>query len=133
MGGLHLERTYLHLADDLGVGVVDVGPDFWATIEDRTDLHGGRLAMVFDFTEDWPTWERHPAGDEVVYLLSGAMDFIVDEGGERRKVELRGRQAVVVPKGAWHTADVLEPSSALFLTPGAGTVNLARGPGYSRG
>ncbi len=133
MGGVDVERTYLHMGEDLGVTAVEVGPEFWATIGQRTDLHPGRMAMQFRFSEDWGSWEIHPAGDEVVYLLEGAMDLILDEGGEHRTVELRGRAAVVVPKGTWHTANVLEPSAALFLTPGAGTVNEKRGPGDSRG
>jgi len=26
-------------------------------------------------TEDWDHWEMHPAGDELIVLLSGSIDF----------------------------------------------------------
>ena len=33
---------------------------------------------------------------------------------------------VVNPPGAWHTADVVEPGSGLFITPGRGTTHRPR-------
>ena len=120
-------RTYLHLRDDLSAARVPVEPDFWATIRDRADLQGGRLLMRFDFTEDWDVQEMHPAGDELVILLSGSLDMHVEVDGAVERVELRQTgQLAIVPAGAWHTADVLEPSSALFVTPGEGTLNEPR-------
>jgi hypothetical protein len=35
---------------------------------------GHVLVATFAFDADWPTWERHPAGDELVCLLSGEVD-----------------------------------------------------------
>ncbi len=96
-------------------------PDFWPTLEARRDLHGGRLISAYRFDADWTSWERHPAGDELVFQLSGALDFVVDDGGRERTVSLRGRAALLVPCGAWHTVRVLEPSEAIFVTRGAGT------------
>ena len=63
----------------------------------------------------------HPAGDELVYLLSGSMDLVLFEDGGERLVPLRGRVACVVPRGVWHTARVHEPSEVLHVTRGAGT------------
>ena len=40
------------------------------------------------------------------------------------KLDERGRlrtDAIVVPRGEWHTARVLEPTEAIFVTRGAGT------------
>ncbi|MBT2189385.1 hypothetical protein [Sphingobium nicotianae] len=34
------------------------------------DGSDGRLVSEYLFTENWAGWERHPAGDEVVYCLS---------------------------------------------------------------
>ena len=60
----------------------------------------------------WKHWEMHPAGDEVVVLLSGAMDFTLEIHGtggsssvKHHIVELRGRGTLVVPQGVWHTAN----------------------------
>jgi mannose-6-phosphate isomerase-like protein (cupin superfamily) len=119
-------QTYLHLATDLSVREVPVTPTFWQQIDTRTDLHPGRLLMRFTFSEDWPTWEIHPAGDEIVIAVEGEMTLLLDEPGGVRSVHLPAGEAVVVPKGVWHTADVDDRCTALFLTPGEGTQNRAR-------
>lgn len=113
--------TFVHLPDGPDATLLEVTPDFWAKLAARTDLHGGRLITTNRFAADWTSWERHPAGDEIVIQLSGAMDFVVDEGGRERTVPLRGRAALLVPRGLWHTARVLEPSEAIFVTRGEGT------------
>ena len=113
--------TFVHLPDGPAATLLELTPTFWQDLAARTDLQGGRLVSAYRFTEDWASWERHPAGDELVFPLSGAMDFVVDDGRTERTVSLRGRAAVVVPRGAWHTARVLEPSDALFVTRGEGT------------
>jgi hypothetical protein len=116
-------RTYVHLTDGGEARIVPVPDDFWQTIGSRTDLHGGRLVSAYRFATgaDWDHWERHPAGDEIVSLFSGALDLVLDEDGGRRVVELRGRSMCVVPRGAWHFGIVHEPSEALFITQGQGT------------
>jgi mannose-6-phosphate isomerase-like protein (cupin superfamily) len=113
--------TFVHLPDGPAARLLPVTPDFWQQLAARGDLADGRLLSAYRFTEDWPSWERHPAGDEIVVQLSGAMNFVVEEGGAERTIALRGRAALVVPRGAWHTARVLAPSEALFVTRGAGT------------
>lgn len=114
-------ETFVHLPDGPAATLLEVTPDFWEKLETRGDLTGGRLVSAYRFAEDWTSWERHPAGDELVLQLSGAMDFVVDDGLRSRTVSLRGRAALVVPRGAWHTARVLEPSEAIFVTRGEGT------------
>lgn len=58
---------------------------------------------------------RHPQSTETVVVLCGKLvEVIYDDGG--REVErisldpLAGEFGCVVPKGAWHTVEVLEPS-----------------------
>ena len=58
---------------------------------------------------------RHPQSTEMVVVLCGKLvEVIYDDGG--REVEriclepLAGKYGCVVPKGAWHTVEVLEPS-----------------------
>jgi mannose-6-phosphate isomerase-like protein (cupin superfamily) len=113
--------TWVHLPDGPDATLLEVGPDFWQKLEARGDLSGGRLVSAYRFHADWTSWERHPAGDELVFQLSGAMDLVLDAGRGERSVALRGLAAVVVPRGVWHTARVLEPSEALFVTRGEGT------------
>lgn len=40
--------------------------------------------------------------------------------------QLHAGQAAINPRGVWHTADVHEPGSALFITPGRGTEHRPR-------
>jgi mannose-6-phosphate isomerase-like protein (cupin superfamily) len=118
--GFDLESNYLVLADGPAATRIDVGPDFWETIDQRDDL-AGRLVGVFRYDADWTSWEVHPDGDEIVVLLSGAIDLVLDEPGGERTVELRGRSAAIVPRGVWHTANVHGPGEALHITRGDGT------------
>jgi len=118
-----LINTYIHLQDGADAVPVAVGEDFWATIGTRTDLHSGRLVTLFRIqsTDEWVHWEMHPAGDEVVCLLSGAIDLILQEGEHERILELRSRAAGIISRGVWHRAIVHAPSDVLFITRGAGT------------
>lgn len=113
--------TFVHLPDGPDASLLEVTPDFWERLAARRDLAGGRLVSAYRFEESWGSWERHPAGDEIVVLLSGAMDFVLDEDGAEKVVPLRGLAAVVVPAGTWHTVRVREPGEALFITRGEGT------------
>jgi mannose-6-phosphate isomerase-like protein (cupin superfamily) len=81
----------------------------------------GRLVCVLPQEASWTSWERHPAGEELVVLLSGRVDLIQDVDGTEHVVPLRPGQAVINPPGIWHTATVHEAGSALFITPGEGT------------
>ena len=74
----------------------------------------------------WDSWERHPAGEELVLLVSGRVDLVQEIDREQRVVPLRAGQAVINPRGVWHTVDVHEPGDALFVTPGRGTENRPR-------
>ena len=114
-------ETFVQLPDGPDATLLDVTPDFWQTLATRADLQGGRLISAYRFTENWTSWERHPAGDELVYQLCGAMNLILDAEDGERTVSLKGRAAVVVPRGVWHTAHVFGPTDAIFITRGAGT------------
>jgi mannose-6-phosphate isomerase-like protein (cupin superfamily) len=123
--GFDLATTYLSLADGPEAKRIEVGHDFWQTIDQRDDL-AERLVAIFAYGADWTSWEMHPDGDEIVVLLSGAVDLVLDEPGGQRTVELRDRSAAVVPRGVWHTANVFGPSEALHITRGAGTAHRPR-------
>lgn len=58
---------------------------------------------------------RHPNSTENVFLLCGKLvEVIYDEdGNEKERILLdpaAGSYGCVVPQGAWHTVEVLEPS-----------------------
>ena len=126
-----LDSTYVHLG--LGATATAVpdfqwSPEFLARYEilAAPDGDDGRLVCINAADGTWDTWERHPAGEELVVLISGRLDVIQDLDGEHRRVEMHAGQAIINPKGVWHTVDVHEPGHALYITPGKGTEHRPR-------
>lgn len=124
---MKLQDTFAVLKPDLSVETVDVTPTLYAELDARFDrFKGCVLVSTHEFDADWPTWEIHPTGDEIVVLLSGTATFVLrgDDGDAR--VQLAGPGAyVVVPRNTWHTARVSGTTRMLFITPGEGTENRA--------
>ena len=116
------QASYVHLAADGSATITAGGDAFWTLPDAEMALFGdGWLVSEFEFASDWPNWEMHPAADEFVYLLSGAVELQLDLPHGLRRVQLTGRGAVVVPRGVWHTAKVAALSRLLHITRGAGT------------
>ena len=86
----------------------------------------GRLVSCYRFTEDWASWEMHPAGAEVVVCLEGSMSLIQEIGGEEVRTLLGPGEYALNPPGVWHTADVPEAATGLFITAGEGTQHRPR-------
>ena len=80
-----------------------------------------RLVSLFTFSSSWDTWEMHPNGSELVICVAGSLVVHQERDGETTRVALRAGQAIINPPGVWHTADVDESATALFITAGAGT------------
>jgi mannose-6-phosphate isomerase-like protein (cupin superfamily) len=116
-----LGGTYVQLKDGGGTSQVEAGNDFWARLPGRAELAEGRLVWAAAQVRDSANWEMHPQGDEVVYLLSGAIDLVVQAGEAERTVTLRPNNACIVPKGIWHRIVVQKPANVLSITPSAGT------------
>lgn len=115
---------YVHFGEGGRADAIAVSDSFWAELAEgaRPELESGRLMTAFRFFEPWSTWERHPAGEELVMLLSGAATLVLEESGKEREVSLsRPGSYVLVPANVWHTARTAVPTTMLFLTPGAGT------------
>jgi len=120
-----LASRYVKLdADDRG-REVEVDPQFWPQIDHRPEYSHGRLVMVFEFEKDWPTWEIHPAGEELVCVLEGEMRLILRRPEGDVATEVRAGDTLLVPKATWHTAKLAGRCKALFVTPCEGTRNAA--------
>lgn len=85
----------------------------------------GRLLSVLSLAADWPNWEMHPAGDEILFMLEGKATFLLDLPQGVKEVDLGAGRSFVMPKGVWHTAKVSEPGRMLVITAGAGTQHRA--------
>lgn len=103
----------------------EMGPEFYEHLDrDFDGFRGCTLITEYTFTADWPTWERHPMGDEMLYLVSGAITLLIraSEGEQTVELDTPGN-VVIVPKGCWHTGKVRASARVLFITPGEGTEN----------
>lgn len=128
MKTLNLLRDAVHLGTDArALPVFEFGHDYdkylaaYCSAEDP-----GRLVCLYETERDWGNWEAHPAGDELVVVLRGTAELIQESDGEERRVILGPNQAIINPPGVWHTANVIEPFLALFVTPGPGTQHRPR-------
>ncbi len=116
------------LKPGLGVETVPLTPDLYDKLDEHfANFKDHVLISQYEFSSDWPTWERHPAGDEVVVLLEGKGTLVLHEEAGERAVELtQTGQYLVVPRNTWHTGRVDEYARMLFITPGEGTENTAQ-------
>ena len=122
---MNLKSTFAVLGPQLGVTAVPVTPTVYEELDRRfNNFKGHVLVSIYEFEKDWPTWERHPAGDEIVCLLSGRVRFEVEGRGTVGELTQPG-EFLIVPRGTWHTAHTNVPTTMLFITPGEGTENKA--------
>ena len=93
---------------DLAREVVGIdGSDRRARLVEHT---GGPPKRIDGFTVGAPELtgdaphdgEMHPDGDELLYLISGAVTVTLELADGDRLVDLGAGDAVVVPKGVWH-------------------------------
>jgi oxalate decarboxylase/phosphoglucose isomerase-like protein (cupin superfamily) len=116
--------TYLHFQEGGRADAIPVSDSFWGELAagKHPQLDQGRLMSAFTFSEPWSMWERHPAGGELVMLLSGAATLVLEESGQERTIALSDPGSyVLVPQNIWHTARTSVPTTMLFFTLGAGT------------
>lgn len=111
--------------DSKGQSEVWRSEEFWRMAFDpshpRNQENLGYLVSQYDFDCDWDSWEKHPEGDELVYCISGKIVFILEEKKDLKKILLEPGSFIIVPKNTWHTAQIVEPAQALFVTWGHGT------------
>ena len=87
----------------------------------------GRLVSMFSFAEDWPGWEMHPAGAEIVLCTAGSMTLHQEHpDGRCESLTLHPGDYAINPPGVWHTADIVGDATGVFVTAGAGTQHRPR-------
>ena len=121
-----LSDTCLRLRSDASAEPIPINDEFWPRLMSGKlgDFHNEYLVTTFSYDKDWPNWEMHPNGDEIVMLLEGKTTLVLEVEGGEKVVELNEACAyVVVPRGTWHTGRARGPCRMLFMTPGEGTQN----------
>ncbi len=134
-GPFHLDATPIHLGSGAGgesqaLPLEGFGfdvPSFEAYIAEHCSPGApGRLVMVETTPADWPAWECHTAGDEIVIVLEGRADFIQEIEGTESRIAVGPGSTIINPAGVWHTADVSESLKAIYITPCPGTEHRER-------
>jgi quercetin dioxygenase-like cupin family protein len=103
--------------------------DWYAAYSARHGADGaeGRLVSMHTFKDSWNVWEMHPRGCEVVLCTSGVITLHQERtDGSRQSVSLSAGQYAINQPGVWHTADVEDAATALFITAGLGTQHRPR-------
>ena len=101
---------------------IGVGRDFSATtIAERPDpqipVDGATFGIATMHENSPHNGERHPDGDEVLYLVSGKVRVVFVDG-DHDDIDVSPGEGLLVPKGVWHRVDILEPCQIVYLTPG---------------
>lgn len=126
VSGFDPDEVYARIKPN-GDGVLLESDAFWQSVfsgqevAHRQGESFGWLISSYYYAEDWENWEKHPGGDEYVYLLSGAIDVILDRDGKDEVWTLAAGKACLIPRGVWHRATVTTEATALHFTPGDGT------------
>ena len=107
---------------DPATHTVGIGHDFDASLvsaqPDPPIPVSGATFGVVTMTENAPhSGEMHPDGDEVLYLVSGRV-LVTLETKPIQKIEMIPGDGLIVPRGVWHTVDIIEPSQIVYVTPG---------------
>ncbi|TDD73233.1 cupin domain-containing protein [Actinomadura darangshiensis] len=86
--------------------------------------HVGTFHVETDADVHADHWEMHPAAEEAVCCLSGALRIHLrpeEAGGEEEMVKLPAGTAFIVPRGRWHRLELDAPSDIMSITLRHGT------------
>lgn len=126
-----LSTTYVHLG--LGSRAIPIADFEWSeaflaryAAEHGADGAEGRLVMIGSGESSWTSWERHPAGEELVVVISGRMTLVQEFDAVEHRLDLADGEAAINPPNVWHTVDITEACRTLFITPGQGTEHRPR-------
>ena len=116
-----LETTFVQLEDGGDGSALVPDEDFWPSLASGERKLSGRLVMASSLQDDMAHWEMHPLGEELLILLSGAVEVILDDGSVENRVGMSAGEAFLVPRGVWHRIVVRRPAKMVFATYGEGT------------
>ena len=119
-GVFDLRKQFVGLGAE-AVNRLDIDKDFWR------ELEAGRLGAIdhlvscWSVDADWDHWEYCAHGGDLVCLVSGCIDLVLEQGETTATVRLvAAADAFLLPPDTWYRATVVEPAMLLFVTPGGG-------------
>jgi mannose-6-phosphate isomerase-like protein (cupin superfamily) len=124
---LNIEQSYVVLTAQQQAKIELADAEVFQRLDNNyAGFQGCQLICCYQFDQSWPSWERHPAGDETVILLSGRVTVVlqqdnIGQSDEQLVLLEKPGDFVIVPKNTWHSARTEVNSKLLFITPGEGT------------
>ena len=116
-----LSGTAIHIPPDLNASVFR-GEHLKARLQ---QLPNGLLLGAFQIARDVDAhshiWEMHPVGDEILVMVTGALEVEYADESHHGTCSLGTGEAMVMPRGFWHRLALREPGLLLTLTPLEGT------------
>src|SRR5262245_15992359 len=97
-----IAKTFVHLRDGGSVERVNLTPSFWKATEQRDGLVVGAFDFASPRDLHSSMQEIHPDADELLLLVSGALDVVLVDGDAGRRIALTTNRAAIVPRGMWH-------------------------------
>ncbi|WP_182357977.1 cupin domain-containing protein [Tomitella gaofuii] len=130
---------------DLHSEMIRLRPGGGAVVAPREHMADGaaageRIVAAFRAEDDSAVhpdvWERHPDGEEVLYVRSGAVRVHLHSGDgadSENSSTVASGEAFVVPRGRWHRLSVVEPADLVTITPPVDTGHMpVSGPSPTR-
>ena len=119
-GVFDLCKQFIGLGADFA-NRLEIGKDFWR------DLEAGRLGAIehlvscWTVDADWNHWEYCAKGGDLVCLMSGCVELLLERADTTETVRLeRPADALLIPADTWYRATVVAPGMLLFVTHGGG-------------
>lgn len=130
MEAITLSSNFIVLDSKLSAHTVPVSPSLYPDLDANfQNFRSCILVAEYCFDADWPSWEMHPAGDEILLLLAGAAEIQLMQNGEVVSIQFdQVGTTLIVPRATWHTAKVKETCRIVFMTPGEGTEHAEQPP-----
>ena len=102
---MKLDSTFVVLQPDHSAVPIAVTPTLYEELDRRFEGLKGRLVVsCYRFDADWETWEMHPAGDEIVCLLSGRAAFEFEGRHVEHSADPRAHDDALRHAGRGHAA-----------------------------
>ena len=118
--GISLNDHCIHLAPGGAMRAIARTHDTYRRVAGDPELRRGHLITLHRVNDSaeahYPTWERHPDGDELLIVASGSLSVELREDGAVRTVPLPAQAACIVPAGIWHRLVVHAPSRLMTMT-----------------